>query len=219
MSRYAGQHFSAEPMATAMPAFTTVPRRRSKGMIAASAASLVLALTGGFFAGRFTAPDETTTATTPSTNGDGSSTPAASLGDELVTQGLALHQAGKLDEAAALYQQALTKDPANKFALFNLGQIAHTQKKYPAAIEKYLAVLKVDAKYGPALYNIGLAYASNGDRANAITYLRKAADVSPTSAPVLFNLGTVLVQDGKADEGTQLIAKAIALDPTIKPAS
>ena len=215
MSRYVGQHFGEPapgpaPLSTAPVMVPVAPHRRSRGMIAAGLAALVLAASGGFFAGRVTAPDSTPSASVADLPG---------TADELLQQGLALHTAGKLDEATTYYKAVLKKDANNKFAYFNLGQIAQTRQQYDAAIEQYKLALKTDANFGPALYNIGLAYASKGDRTNAIANLRKANDVTPNSAPTLFNLGTLLVQDGKTDEGTKMIAQALTLDPTLKPKS
>lgn len=171
----------------------------------------------GFVAGRYTTPDEGVDAAT--TAGVTSTAPASapSPADGLVSQGLALHQAGKLDEAAAIYNQALAVDGRNKFALFNLGQIAHTRKSYDEAIAKYQASLGADAKFGPALYNLGLAFSAKGDRTNAIANFRRFLEVAPTDAAGMFNLGTLLIQDGKNDEGANLIAQAIAIDPSLKP--
>lgn len=230
MSRYLGQNLPpTQPISGPIPNYDAFAPRRSRGFIAGTAVAALVALGGGFVVGRATAPERDATNSTtpaPTTTAPATTAPSATApsptggagaADELVTQGLTLHQAGRLDDAAALYNQALAKDPKNKFALFNLGQIAHGRQEYAAAIEKYKASLAVDAKYQPALYNIGLAYAATGALSDAISSLRKAAEVAPNNAAVMFNLGTLLIQDGKNDEGTLLIAQAIALDPTLTP--
>jgi tetratricopeptide (TPR) repeat protein len=185
--------------------------RRPMTVVACAVAALVIAGVG-FAAGRLTAPDDASAAAAPRT---APSAPVASL----LHRALQLHTAGNLDGASTLYRQILVKDPENKYALFNLGQIAQTRGNFAAAIEKYRAAIAIDPKYGPALYNAGLAYASDGDRPHAIEMLRTALEVSPDSAPTMFNLGTVLVADGKKAEGTALIDRAIELDPTLKPKS
>src|SRR4051812_34383218 len=109
---------------------------------------VVLALAiagGGFAAGRLTAPDSKSAATAPS--GDSSSATVS----QLLSQALQLHTGGDLDGASALYNEILGKDPQNKYALFNLGQIAQTRGQFDLAIEKYQAAIAVDPKYGPAL--------------------------------------------------------------------
>ena len=213
MARYEGQHFT--DVVTSRPRVSS--RHRLLPAAGGIAAALVIAA-GGFVAGRMTADD--------GGNAGGivvipSTTVAPSPGNELVDQGVVLHNAGKLDEALAIYNQALAKDPKNKLALYNIAQIAQTRKQYDTAIENYKAALAVDSKYGPAMYNLGLTYGAKGDRTNAITTLRKTLEITPTAnhAPVLYNLGTLLIQDGKNDEGAKLIAQAIALDPSIKPKS
>lgn len=211
MSRYTGQHFAPTEAAPTMSAYKPAAvQGRSKGMIAVGVATLILAAVLGFFVGRQTAPDDSPSTATSAT---------ATEADSLVTQGIALHQAGKLDEASALYQQALKADSKNKFALFNIGQIAQTRQQYDSAIASYKAAIAVDKNFSAALYNLGLAYTSTGDRANAITTLRTALVLTPQSAPTLFNLGTLLVQEGKTEEGTAFISQAITIDPTLKPKS
>jgi tetratricopeptide (TPR) repeat protein len=192
----------------------SAPPRKARGPLT-GVLWVVLALAiggGGFAAGRLTAPDEKTASAAP--NGDSGS--AASV-SQLLSQALQLHTGGDLDGASALYDQILDKDPQNKYALFNLGQIAQTRGQFDLAIEKYQAAIAVDPKYGPALYNAGLAYASKGDRAHAIQMLRQALEVSPDSATAMFNLGTQLVADGKNAEGTALIERAIEKDPSLRP--
>lgn len=190
-------------------------------------AGVIIAAAGGFLAGRATAPEATgsksgtgtTSIVTATVTPDVTATTVADPNADLLSQALTLHQAGKIDEASALYQEILTKDPNNKYALFNLGQIAHTKKDYATAIERYNAALVVDPQFVSALYNGGLAYASNGDRANAIALLTKLIQIEPNNAPALFNLGTVLIADGKADEGSAYLEKAYQVDPSLKPAA
>ena len=99
---------------------------------------LVCTAAGGFVLGRATASSVgiSTVAETASGAGDdsalvtagGTASPASAAASSLVEQGLAAHTAGRLDEAKDLYSQALAKDPKNKFAYFNLGQIARDTK-------------------------------------------------------------------------------------------
>lgn len=188
-------------------------------------APTVIAAIAGFAIGRTTAPSAaaprpsigavatsvTTVAKAPSA--------VTNATDTLLQNALALHAAGKLDQAAAAYKDVLAKDPKNKYAFYNLGQIAQSSGKLDEAIAQYQLSLAQDPNYYPALYNIGLAFAAKGDHATAIESLRKALVVQPKSAGAMFNLGTLLSADGKADEGTKLIADAIAIDPSLAPKS
>ncbi len=205
MTNTPGRHFS-EPRAT---------RGRSQTVLLAVLAVLIVGA-GAFALGRATAPDDSST-TAIASGGKTSGASASNPNDDLLTQGLALHKARNLDGAAKIYNQILTTDAKNKFALFNLGVIAQTGAKYDEAIAKYKAAIAADpAFYSPA-YNLGLTYAAKGDRTNGIVYLRKAIEIDPKSAQAYYNLGTLLIQDGKTDEGTKSLNQAFAIDPTLKP--
>jgi tetratricopeptide (TPR) repeat protein len=196
-----GAHFAERPVVKPAP----------KPPIIALVAVLLVVAAIAFAAGRFTAPGDSSAA---------GSTPNSASSDAnaaLLTQGLAKHNAGDLVGAAAIYNQILSTDAKNQYALFNLGVIAQTNKNYDEAVTKYTAAIAVDGKFYSALYNLGLTYAAKGDRTNAIAFLRKAVDADPKAAQAYYNLGTLLVQDGKNDEGAALLAKSFELNPTLKP--
>jgi tetratricopeptide (TPR) repeat protein len=208
--------FSAPPV----PA----PRHRAR-LVAAFTIAVLGSLVGGFFIGRAAEPDKDSsaapTATTALASGastSGNPQDTVPSNDAILQQALGFHTAGNLDEAARLYNVILASDPGNKYAHFNLGQIAQTRGQLDAAITEYKAALATDPNYGPALYNSGLAYGADGDLTNGIAMLRKALEVSPNSAPTMFNLGTMLIANGDQTEGADLLAQAIAIDPSLKPA-
>jgi len=60
---------------------------------------------------------------------------------DALNRGLAAHAAGKLDDAVTAYFQTLVKDPKNKFALYNLGEIAQRQNRLVAAEAYYRLAL------------------------------------------------------------------------------
>lgn len=197
---------------------TPAPAGGTKRAAVVAVALLTLSgIGGGFLVGRATAPSDTVSQIGGSATGATKvSGGAAEDAAALVEQGLALHVAGKLDDAVGMYRRALELDASNKYATFNLGQIAHTRGELPAAIRYYNDTLKVDATYVPALYNLGLAYSASGDAKQAIATLRAASNVAPTDAKVLFNLGKLLVADGKSDEGNNLLVDAGKLDPSLQ---
>ncbi len=203
MANARGNHFATDHSA----------RGRAQSVLVAVIALLAVGALG-FGLGRATAPDEKTTAATV---GKTTGTSAPSANDDLLAQGLAQHKAGNLEGAAKLYNQILTTDAKNKFALFNLGVIAQTNKNYDEAIAKYKAAIADDPAFYSPTYNLGLTYAAKGDRANGIVHLRKAVEIDPKAAQAYFNLGTLLIQDGKTDEGTKLLNQAFAIDPSLKP--
>ena len=68
--------------------------------------------------------------------------------------------------------QALSKDPTNKFALFNLGQIEHTKNHLVAAEAWYRLALESDKAMPSALYNLALVRQTVGDSIESASLLR-----------------------------------------------
>lgn len=198
------------------------PRNSNRGFILLACTGMLLTAAAGFVLGRFTGDDSSnakTAATTivtaaPGNTAGGASTTVAGASAEL-DAALALHAAGKLPEAKAAYEAILKTDPKNKYAFFNLGQIAQTNKDYDEAISKYKEALAVDPAYHPALFNEALAFESKNDLAGAIDLMRKADAAKPQDARTLFNLGRLLNLSGKTDEGNKLLAQAVSLDPSL----
>jgi tetratricopeptide (TPR) repeat protein len=139
----------------------------------------------------------------------------AQQGDQL-SSALALHQAGKLEAAAAGYRAVLASDPNNLYAFYNLGLIAQTNGNYPTALEYYDQALKVDPKFQPAVYNRALVLRDLGRIDDAIVELRKVVAADPKSVGGLYNLGVLLIAQGNAQEGTRLVNEAIELDPSLR---
>ena len=190
--------------------------------IAVLVSGLVAALMIGFVAGCLTAPKTAaspavavTTSSIAVSGGGSAAKPAGSV--PTLDQALALHTAGKLDEAVVAYKAILVADPANKFALYNLGQIAQQRGGVDEATTDYAGALKIDSSYVPALYNLSLIKAAKGDTDGAIALLRTAVAVEPKNANANFNLGKLLITSGKDVEGADFVAKAVALDPSLKP--
>src|SRR3989337_1614422 len=75
---------------------------------------------------------------------------------DALSRGLQAHTAGKFDEATAAYFETLAKDPKNKFAFYNLGEIAQRQSRPAAAESFYRLALEQDPKMASALFNLAI---------------------------------------------------------------
>lgn len=145
------------------------------------------------------------------------STPSASPGSDAFSQGLALQKANKPDEAIPLYFQALSKEPKNKFALFNLGQIEDTKNHLVSAEAWYRLALEVDKEMPEALYNLGLVRQKVGDSIESASLLRTLIRVNPNHAAAHYNLGTALRSLGQNSAASTEFATAQRLDPSMVP--
>ena len=109
-------------------------------------------------------------------------------GAEAVALGLHHHGAGRLNEAEALYRQALAKDPESIDALHFLGVIALQRGAPSLAIELISKALSRNAANAPAHNNLGLALVAQGRKAEAAGAYLAALALQPGYPDALANL-------------------------------
>ena len=109
-------------------------------------------------------------------------------GADAVALGLQHHGAGRLNEAEALYRQALAQDPESIDALHFLGVIALQRGAPSQAIELISKALSRNAANAPAHSNLGLALAAQGRQGEAVSAFLTALALNPDYADALANL-------------------------------
>jgi len=146
--------------------------------------------------------------------GNAPAKPADPAADALA-RGIAAQNANKMDEATKDYFETLANDPKNKFAYYNLGQIAKVQNRLQVAEGYYRSALEIDPNYGPALFGVGYVRQAFNAIQEAIDFYRKDIAVEPNNAAAHYNLGILLRLQGKTSEGDAEIARAMQLDPKL----
>lgn len=132
---------------------------------------------------------------------------------KILQKALALHQAGKLAEADALYKKVLDAQPDNPDALHMSGVIAHQTGK----TERAVALIGRAKKGYPAMpelhNNLGLALQSAGRVAEAEVSFRTAIGLRPAYPDAHQNYSTLLLGRGDLDAALHHIAIALRLKP------
>ena len=123
------------------------------------------------------------------------------------------HQAGRLRDAARLYQSVLKAHPRNADALHLLGLIAHQDGQHARARTLLARALK-ERPNDPRFLNVlaGILRAE-GRLEEAAAKLRQALTHSPTDATVLTNLGLILQDLGDSAAALSVYEQALALEP------
>jgi tetratricopeptide (TPR) repeat protein len=147
----------------------------------------------------------------------GSSKSETDLSADALNRGLKADNAGNFDEAIQAYFEALSHDPKNKFAFYNLGHIAQTQKKPAVAEGYYRSALDIDARFGAALFNLAIIRNDFGFKQEAIDLYRRDIQADPNNAAAYFNLGILLRDTGNTAEANQMFVKAQQLDSKFVP--
>lgn len=125
-------------------------------------------------------------------------------------QAVALHQAGRLDEAAALYREVLAQAPRQFDALHLLGVVAMQQGRLDEAIRGIGEALAVQPNSGPALANLGTALMRAGRLDESRAALERAVRAQPGHAEAQASLGMLLRRLGRAADAVGPLRKAFA---------
>lgn len=141
--------------------------------------------------------------------------PDATKAKQALSAGLKAHSNGDLTTAAADYKKALTYDPKNKYAFYNLALIDEAGSNYGLAEQKYRAALKTDPAYEPALFNLAILRTSRAPQ-EAIALYERAVAANKTDAAAWLNLGLLLRAAGRVKEGNRDVTRAVHLNPKLK---
>jgi tetratricopeptide (TPR) repeat protein len=115
---------------------------------------------------------------------------------ELLKKAIALHQAGKLDEAIADYRSLLRKYPDMAQIRSNLGAALAGQGKYAEAIVEYKRALMTHPDSQVEL-NLALAYYKEGQYTEAIENLEKVHRAAPGNGQATLLLADCYLRAGK----------------------
>jgi len=137
---------------------------------------------------------------------------------DLIDQGLALHQEGRLEEAQAIYQMVLAKE-ANQFdALQLLGALLIQKKQFTRAIHFLTQALQIKPDYVEAFLNRGLALKEIHHLEDALANYDKAIAIKLDYAQAYSNRGNVLKELHRFEEALISYDKAIEIKPNLAEA-
>ena len=132
---------------------------------------------------------------------------------DMLQNGLRLHQAGRLNEAESLYRQILQAKPSHPDANHLLGVLALQAGSNQAAIELITKALRKKPKEAEYHRNLGVALGGLGRLDDAIRSFRKALRLNPRLAEVHYNIGSALQQQGQLEGAVESYGKALAINP------
>ena len=99
---------------------------------------------------------------------------------------------GRLDEAAAAFEQAVRLDPKNGDAYYSLGNIYLEQRRWGGAVNSYRrAIDHKKVQDGEAYIGLGVALGGMGEYEQAVAALENAIVIYPAWAEPRFHLSQV----------------------------
>jgi protein O-GlcNAc transferase len=131
----------------------------------------------------------------------------------LLPQAVALHQAGRLEEAATLYESILLDVPAQFDAAHLLGVVAMQEGRLEDAQRQIKNALKIKPDDQPALINLTAVYLRSGQLELAAESGEEAARLLPASVDAMINYGTVLHEMGRYRDAIVPLEIAQSMNP------
>jgi len=136
------------------------------------------------------------------------------MGSELIDQAIEHHEAGRYDQAAALYQRILEASPRHADALHLLGVVAYQQGNDTQAVELIGQAIEVDPSQGAFHNMMGLVLCRLGRLKEAEVCLRVAVDREPGLAQAHHNLGKVFQEQSRFQDAADSFTLATGIDPS-----
>lgn len=123
--------------------------------------------------------------------------------------GTALEAAGRPEEAARHYLEAVRLNPTWPEALNNAG-IAHAwQGRLPEAADHFARALRIRPGFAKAENNLGTALSQMGDLDGALVHYQRAVELDPHYFDALSALGEIRERRGELAEAEEAYARAV----------
>jgi tetratricopeptide (TPR) repeat protein len=129
--------------------------------------------------------------------------------DNPLQQALRLHQAGQLDEAAAIYRRILAANPRHPDALHLLGLVALQRGDRAAALERIDAAIAISGGVAEYHHNRGVALLRLGRQGEAEPSFRRALQLKPAYPEAHNALGNALLALQRLDEAVTAYRSAL----------
>ena len=128
-------------------------------------------------------------------------------------QGLALHQQGRLDEAARLYQEVLKQQPNHFDALHLLGVAALQLKRTELGVNLICKAIGLNDATAAVHVTLGNGLRDLRRLDEALASYDTAVALEPAYARAWYNRGNALLEMGSPEAAAESYDKAIALSP------
>lgn len=132
---------------------------------------------------------------------------------DLIQRALRLHQSGKLNEARALYSQALSLDPENPDAIHFMGYIAYQTGNAEQALKSMQRSIALNPQASQYHGNLGMVFMQLERFDEAEAAFNRSLKLDPRNAESHNNFGCLWQLRGRYDLARDCFERAIAARP------
>lgn len=127
--------------------------------------------------------------------------------------GMAYSDLGRLDEARAHLEKAVTIEPRYAAAWVALGVAQQRSRMTDEALASLRAALEIEPDNAYAERNLGAALASAGNPEEAEKHFRRATFLAPNDQAAFLGLAQAVESLGRFDEANEIYSGVIRMDP------
>ncbi len=132
---------------------------------------------------------------------------------EEVNKGNKLFAEKKYEEALAVFESILAKNPEADVINKNIGNCYFAMEKYDQAIEFYMKVYEKHPELPDILQAIANAYNNKGEKEKAVEWYQKVKLEDIKDVTTAYNAGVGLYNSGRPGDAIPYFKKAIEIDP------
>ncbi len=125
---------------------------------------------------------------------------------------------GRYDEAEAIANQVLTKNPKQAQAHYVLGLVAYMRKKYPQAIEAFNKAAKLTPGNPVIFSNLGESLRRSGEPKKALAAFKRCVSIHPGFNMGMMGIANCLSDLKRNDEAMKVFQRLLAGNPSFAPA-
>lgn len=137
------------------------------------------------------------------------------ISQALLDQGQKLKQGGNLEQAIAIYQEAIHLNPGCWEAHHFLGEILAQKNELDGAIKSYQQALKLNPENHWSHHCLGQALSWLGNLDQAVVCATRSIELKPDQAEFSASLGLYSALQGNAQQAIAYYQKALGLNPSL----
>jgi tetratricopeptide (TPR) repeat protein len=120
----------------------------------------------------------------------------------------------RFEDAAKLYRELVSEDPANPGLLLNLGLAEQSLGNYRDAVSRFRAVVKLQPETTIAWLLLGAGYRKLGEPAEAVPPLQHVVEAEPSNRAAALELAEALFELGRFEDAAARFYHLVEIEPS-----